>query len=254
MEALPTLEDDGLTTPTVGEWGQEKYQLVRCYAQVFATSMKNAFECRVYIDLFAGSGRAKLRDSNRIVPASPILVLSINDPFDRYVFCDLSEHNLEALRLRKERGFAARRAEFVPGDVNKKIDEVIGLIPQHSKSFRVLTFCFVDPFNIDDLKFETIRALAVGGRKIDFLILVPSGMDAQRNWKRENALYADFLGTANWRTNWEKERHAGRTFANFFVDEFARSMERNWLQMGGRSNGPSNKERKKLKDVPLNFF
>ncbi len=38
------LGDDGLPTPDVGEWCQEKYRLVSGYAAVFSTSMKNKWE------------------------------------------------------------------------------------------------------------------------------------------------------------------------------------------------------------------
>ena len=46
---------DNLYTPLVGQWSEEKYMLLANYAQVFATSMKDKWEDRVYVDLFAGA-------------------------------------------------------------------------------------------------------------------------------------------------------------------------------------------------------
>jgi len=248
MERLPALADDGLLTPPVGEWAEEKYQLVRCYADIFATAMKNSFECRVYIDLFAGAGRAKLRDSQKIVAASPLVVLDIRNPFDRYVFCDIDPENLRALQARVGRDFSVVQPAYVPGDTNLNVDAILSHIPQHSKSFRVLTFCFVDPFNVDNLKFDTIARLAGGGRKIDFLLLIPSGMDAQRNWQHDNNLNAAFLGNPTWREEWEQQQRARRSFANFFVDEFAKSMRRIGFRWGGI---PSTRVIKNEKNSPM---
>ena len=72
--------------PEIGSWGTEKYSLVRNYSQIFASSMKNKWQCRVYIDLFSGAGRAKIKDNGKIVDGSPMIALGIDDPFDRYIF------------------------------------------------------------------------------------------------------------------------------------------------------------------------
>jgi len=79
------LSDDGLIAPPVGPWGEKKYLLVRNYAQIFANSMKNKWDCRVYIDLFAGAGRSKIEGTSRIVLASPLLALGISDKFVCYL-------------------------------------------------------------------------------------------------------------------------------------------------------------------------
>jgi len=248
MDTLPSLDDDGLPTPVVGEWGEEKYQLVGCYAQIFARSMKNKWEQRVCVDLFSGSGRARLKDSNRIVPASPLLCLGISDPFDRYIFCDLEQANIDALKSRVQQEYPARDVRYVPGDSNANVKQILSLIPPYSTTSRVLTFCFVDPFNIKNLKFETIRQLAAGKRSIDFLVLIPSGMDAQRNTRHENTLYADFLDNPSWRTEWKNEEHHRRGFGNFFVDQFGAAM----VRLGFRWEGvPSTRIIKNEKNSPI---
>ena len=86
--------------PEIGPWGEEKYRLVRNYAQIFATSMKKKWQCRVYIDLFAGAGRARIKESRKIVDGSPLISLGIEDRFDRYIFCENDSTNLDALTKR----------------------------------------------------------------------------------------------------------------------------------------------------------
>jgi three-Cys-motif partner protein len=248
MDALPSLDDDGLVTPLVGDWGEEKYQLVGCYAQVFARSMKNKWEQRVCIDLFSGAGRARLKDSRRIVAASPLLALGISDPFDRYIFCDLDPVNIDALRIRSEREHPTRDVRYILGDSNANVKQVLNVIPLHSRESRVLTFCFVDPFNIKNLKFETIKQLAGGNRSIDFLVLIPSGMDAQRNTRHENTLYAEFLDNPSWRDQWRSEEQHRRGFGSFFVDQFGAAM----MRLGFRWEGiPSTRIIKNEKNSPI---
>jgi hypothetical protein len=77
VKELPDLEDDGLLAPSVGRWGEQKYLHVTNYASVFATSMKAKWDCRIYVDLFAGAGRSRIDGTDRIVEGSPLLALAV---------------------------------------------------------------------------------------------------------------------------------------------------------------------------------
>lgn len=81
-----SVEDDGLTMPEVGEWSEQKYNLIGAYGDIFTSSMKNRWSNLVYIDLFASSGYAKIRGSNKIVKSSALIVLSLPFPFTKYRF------------------------------------------------------------------------------------------------------------------------------------------------------------------------
>ena len=92
--------------------------------------MKNKFECRVCIDLFAGAGRALLRSSKRIVEASPFQALGVPDPFDRYIFCELDAEKLAALEQRASRKYPVRDVKYVRGDSNENVETILSHIPQ----------------------------------------------------------------------------------------------------------------------------
>lgn len=130
-------------TPEVGEWGELKYQLVRCYAEIFTRAMSDKWSSVVYVDLFARAGRARLAESRRIVAASPLLVLDLPKPFSTYLFCELDERNAKALHLRATSHVPSRNVHVVAGDTNEKTTDVVALIPAGS-----LTFCFADPSGI----------------------------------------------------------------------------------------------------------
>jgi three-Cys-motif partner protein len=202
------LKDDGLVTPPIGEWGQIKYKLVSNYASIFARSMKNRWDCRVYIDLFAGAGRAKIKDTSKIVLTSPILALKIPDLFDRYIFCELDGQHLGDLEKRVKIECPRIEPIYIQGDSNAMVERVLEKIPKANANFTVLTFCFADPFRLENLRFSTIKTLSQ--RFVDFLILIPSGMDALRNWglylSPENHTVDEFLGNRDWRIRWKSNR------------------------------------------------
>ncbi|MFL6244437.1 MAG: three-Cys-motif partner protein TcmP [Thermoanaerobaculia bacterium] len=227
MDPLPSLVDDGLVTPVVGDWSEDKYQLAKCYASIFATSMKHKWECLVYVDLYAGAGRARISDARgKIVPATPLLVLDVPHPFTKYIFCELDPPKLGALQQRIATAYPARDVQFVEGDCNERVDDIAALIPAYSKTYRVLTFCFVDPYNIGSLAFATLDRLA-RNRQIDFLVLIASGMDANRNrelyLRPEKTAVSRFVGGDTWRSEWPESK---LSFGDFVADEFGNAMRR----------------------------
>jgi three-Cys-motif partner protein len=218
---FPSFEDDGLIIPEVGPWGVQKYRLVENYATMFATSMKGKWGCRVYIDLFAGSGLSRIGKTSQIVPASPLIALNIRDRFDVYIFCEADAIKYQALKKRVSTSNPKVDTRFVQGDANNKVAEILQQIPQNRKGFKVLCFCFVDPYSLNNLAFETIRKLAA--RSMDFLILIPSGMDANRNVSYyvnpANKIVDQFLGTSQWRDDWKKTEVENKSFGHY-VTEF----------------------------------
>jgi len=229
------LEDDGHLTPEVGAWAEEKYRYVRGYAEVFTTAMAGKWESLVYVDLFAGAGRARLEGSSRIVAASPLIALGVAHPFDRYIFCERDEERLAALRQRVARDFPAADVRFVPGDVNRTVATVLKEMPEPGPGRRVLSFCFADPYSCRNLAFATIRQLAA--RFVDFLILIPSGFDANRNRQiyesPRNETLDGFFGDPDWRAAWKERLRSYRHFADFVTDHYGRQM----AKMGYRYEG-----------------
>jgi three-Cys-motif partner protein len=228
VEELPNLADDGLETPEVGDWAEQKYQLVRTYAGLFARGTRKKWKNRVFVDLFAGAGRARLKGSRRIVTSSSFLALGVDVPFDRYIFCDELPANLDALRARVAREYPKTDVRFIDGDVNAKVSDVIAALPAHRPGEGVLSVCFVDPFNFGDFRFATIRALAA--RYMDFLVLIPAGYDGNRN----RDIYLDgtsekldqFLGDGEWRAEWDRlTRHGPQRFSSFVIGQFGARMK-----------------------------
>lgn len=224
-----TARDEDGELPKVGPWAEKKYDLLRHYLTIFSSGMRKKWAMRVYVDLFAGAGRALIEGTSRQVPTSALIALGVEHSFDRYVFCEENQEKLRGLRTRVRRAAPHADARFVAGDCNVRIDALLSELPP-ADARDTLTACFVDPFGLSDLKFETLRRLAED-RRIDFLVLVPSHMDATRNEARltrdSDPLLDDFLGSREWRARWASvsRQPAPLSFGAYIVEEFARSMQ-----------------------------
>ncbi len=216
--------DDRLFIPEVGAWAENKYEILRYYNHMFATGMKNRFQNRVYIDLFSSGGIAKIRDSNRFVLTSSLIALNLPDPYDQYIYCDIDEKCISALSRRVEKYFPGTKANYIKGNCNEKVNEILSLLPKPSNLNTVLTFCVVDPYNLG-INFETMKTLS--SYRMDFLVLL-SWMDASRNEFRyidyDNKRVDNFLGDNKWRIKWGALKKRKYDFCKFLAEEFVQRM------------------------------
>ena len=148
------------------------------------------------------------------------------------------------------RKFPKSNVQFITGDCNECIEEVIGAIPAYSKDQSVLSFCFVDPFSLS-IKFSTIQKLATNF--VDFLFLLALHMDANRAFfayytKQKNRKLDEFLGLPDWRDRWKAAEAKGDKPPRFLAQEYSKQMETlNYLPM------PFHKMKlvRAVKNVPL---
>jgi three-Cys-motif partner protein len=220
-------QDDGLFMPEVGPWATTKHRKIGYYCALFAGSMKKKWHCRVYLDLFAGAGKSRIENSSDVIPGSPLLALSIKDPFDQYIFCEQDQESLTALTERVNLFYPDRRCHFIPGDTNEVINRAIKCIPIFSPTFKGLTFCLVDPFKCGQINFATLKTIAES-IYVDFLILIPSYMDINRNERVYAPASSDcldkYLGTDTWRNKWSL-RTRERKFGLFIAEELCLQMK-----------------------------
>ena len=197
---------DGLVIPEIGYWAEDKYDLVERYATMMATAMKDKWSELIYLDLYCGAGYAQIRETSRLVKTLPLRVLGIRDPFSRYVFCDADAEQIEALKERSASHAPGRKCFFEVGDANEVLGRVLAHVPAASRAHTVLTLCVLDPFNSESLRFQTIETV-VRRLLVDFVVLVPTGMDlarAEKHYLRgDNTRIADFTGDPDWRAKWK---------------------------------------------------
>lgn len=250
--------DDGLPTPSIGPWALQKYRLLDLYDTLFSTGMKHLWDCRAYLDLFSGPGHARIRRTDRIVETSPLIALRVPDRFDKYIFCDRDVKNISALRDRVAREFPDVDPSYVIGDCNEVVAKIVEQIPKASKGKSVLSFCFADPFGIDDLKFKTIQTLSARSR-MDFLVLLALDMDANRFQslyvKETSPVIDEFLGDRSWRPRWAASQLKRVDFRVFLAKEFAsRMVDLGYMPAGLESMKEVRSNEKNLPLYHLAFF
>ena len=103
-------EDDGLPLRAAGPWAQEKLDYLARYIAVFESSMHAKWRVRNYVDLLAGPGKNRIRDTGAVILGSPLLALTTRYPFTGYHFVELDPGHAEALRDEPLMRNAARKA------------------------------------------------------------------------------------------------------------------------------------------------
>jgi three-Cys-motif partner protein len=220
------IEYDGLYVDEVGCWAEKKHNLIRHYAEMFSTSMKDKWQNLIYIDLFSSSGIGKIKGTDNLVYTSPLLALGIKNKFTKYIFCEIDEEKIETLKKRVKLKYGACNVSYILGDVNETVARIPNEIPKYSKNNKVLSFCVVDPYNIDNLAFNTIRYLSK--LYMDFLILIPSYMDGHRNEsyyiRDEDQHVEKFLDLKDWRNDWAIKKMSGMNFGRYLPLRFNERM------------------------------
>jgi three-Cys-motif partner protein len=242
--------DDGLPMLESGVWTEQKYLTLFNYLEIFSTGMKKTWGRRIYVDLYSGPGCTRVEGTARVLKGSPLLALSVKTLFDKYLFCEVIPRSLEALEQRVTKVGRSAEVRYIAGDCNESVDDIIREIPESSRSSTVLTFCFVDPFDLS-IQLKTLRKLA-GARRIDFLVLLALFMDANRNEKHytslENRKVDLFLDSSGWRDEWSEYKTRDDSFPRFL----ARQFEKRMIEVGYLKSGQNTKEfRSSEKNLPL---
>jgi len=200
MFELPPPEDDGLFIPIVGQQSSDKHYFLMRYIDIFTTSMKGKWEGLHYIDLFAGAGIERLKDSKELDWDSPMIAAKARYRFERLHLCEKNKQKFDALKRRIQQ--IRPDSQLLRGDANEKVHEIVGEIPKGS-----LSLAFLDPYGLH-LDYETLKVLSAV--RADLIIFFPDRLDVLRNWERiylgdPNSNLDRCLGPgADWRSLFEE--------------------------------------------------
>lgn len=218
MLELPDPVDDGLVIPEVGEWSRDKHHFLRRDVDAFTTAMKDKpWEGLHYIDLFAGAGMERLRDTGRLDWGSPLIAAQSTHPFNGIHCGEMDAAKCDAL-CKRLTPFRARTAiQIVAGDANVRVQEIVAVLPK-----RCLSLAFLDPYGLH-LHFDSLRTLAE--RRADLIIFFPDRLDLLRNateyyFSDPDSNLDHALGTQDWRRVWDgtPESRRAQTMRSLYVD------------------------------------
>jgi three-Cys-motif partner protein len=221
-ETLYGTEDGLLMNEEVGAWSPDKYKLLQLYAYLFTNGMRGKWSSLTYVDMYSGAGLSRVKGTNQVLLGSPLIALSLDYKFSRYIFCEADPGRLLALKDRVARQFPGAAVTFIEGDCNDPSCQIANEIPKGS-----LTLCFVDPYDLG-IQYDTLRSLNTD-RNMDFLCLINSRADAGRNpqnyTREDNSKVDAFLGGSDWRKRWESLPGKKPNFGDFLCNEFDLKMQ-----------------------------
>jgi three-Cys-motif partner protein len=252
FEPLIEVKDDGLFIPEVRQWALEKYALVGGYGDIFTSGMHKKWNQLAYIDLFAGAGYARIKETGKIYKSSALIALSLPRPYTKYIFCEENDDCFEALQQRVKRDYPNADVKVIKGDSNQKINEVKSSLPKFSKGNTLLPFCFVDPYSLN-LHFNTIRVL--GETLMDFLILQALHMDGNRNFdtyylSEENKKIELYLDDPSWRKKFNSNEVNKQDFVKFLYNGYHTKM----LEMGYQPEKQAHQIKSNVRNLPLYYL
>lgn len=166
--------------PEVGPWAKEKLDALARYLDFYTKVLKNQPWRTIYLDAYAGGGRAVVRAEERgqadcaglfgeavpidpeareLIDGSPRVALGIANPFDRYVFADPDPDRAVELEALKQEFAGARTV-----DVSQRTAaEAIAWLTAQPISRRTHRgIAFLDPFGAQ-LDWASLQKLADTG-------------------------------------------------------------------------------------------
>lgn len=213
---------DGGIVQCVNEWSKRKHYYLLYYLETSRKARKKYADRgnAVYIDLYSGPGRARIKSTKEEIEGGCVQVLSTEHPFNTTILNDLLEDNVNALKNR------------VPEHVtvyNKNANSFVkDLVPELNRDYYKYHFAYVDPFAPGQLHFDTIKSLAQL-QHVDIMINFPIGA-IRRNYDRwmdvkkdeESTILDRFMGTTEWR---ERVRSSsGSIFTNTMLDIYSEQL------------------------------
>ncbi len=195
------MNSDSPIEAEVGPWAAEKLDALERYLDYYTKVLKNKGLKTIYLDAFAGGGRARVRQKiidyssalfdpddypelaapevKAFVEGSPRRSLQVANPFDAYIFIDADPARAKMLNGLKSE-YPNRKITVREGDAAAEIDWVLSF-KDRLRGRRGLAF--LDPFGAH-LAWRSVSSLASTG-VFEVLINFPLDMCINRLLKRD---------------------------------------------------------------------
>lgn len=173
------LDEDGLVLDEVGPWAKEKHERLRRYVDISRAVRRKFVQGSggaTYIDLYCGSGRSIIRDTQEKIDGSPLVAFKCaHDGGVAFTEIHIADASGESCHAAEQRLIKAGKPPQIEiGEAAESAVRIAGKLNPYG-----LHFAFLDPYNLEDLPFSVIESFSKL-KRIDMLIHV-SAQDLQRN-------------------------------------------------------------------------
>jgi three-Cys-motif partner protein len=227
---------DGLLARKSGEWAKRKHHYLRNYCGITTISMRSKFKL-VYLDVMAGPGRCKIKETGEEFPGSPLVALDFD--FAEYIFIEEEPGLADALKQRIAAHPKARKVRVLPENWVRVVES--GRLKFDAST---LIVAFVDPTGISQTPMSAMKALA-RNPKIDLLVTIQHRLGIvwntpqYRRSKSGQTVLDEFLGDQSWHAWRDKDpSEFGRLAVERFCDNFKREGFINTRHVSVPENNP----------------
>lgn len=197
------------TFGSLGSTGK-KLDVISEYISMYQNALKNFNFQTTYIDAFAGTGEIPLELKEDLLfddviddfmEGSTARALSINPPFQKYIFIEKSLQKVDELKSKYENHILKDRILYSQGDANEKVASICKRT--NWKNNRAVLF--LDPYG-SQVEWNTIEEIAKT-KAIDLWYLFPAGASAFRQVSKKGTVHhthekaiSRIYGTDEWKT------------------------------------------------------
>lgn len=114
-------DDDGLPVRPSGRWAEDKLHFWNGYLDITTRAMVGSPHWSgglVYVDLFAGPGVCRLKETGKRIPGSPMIAANAPKPFRKLLLCEKDARNASACEARLRATAAKDSFLMFVGDCN----------------------------------------------------------------------------------------------------------------------------------------
>jgi len=217
-----------VTDGTVGPWAREKLDCLDKYLRAYTTILQKQRWCKafIYIDVFAGSGKAPLRryknqaadqhtlldvadfvreqeqETETYIHGSPKVALDIQIPFTEYIFIEKDTQRISELEALRRSYGNKRNVSILQGEANEQLQQYF----LHDTRYdwrKCRALAFIDPFGMQ-VPWKTIHGIGQT-KAIEIILNLPVGMAIQRLLPKSGQFSEDrklmlteYFGSSDW--------------------------------------------------------
>jgi len=231
VEVSEGFENDGLVMNHGHNWSVLKLLILAQWIWIYTSVIPNYVDQCYYMDLLAGSGAMKLKETNDVIIGSPLIAYFFaRRDFDKMLLVEMDQEKYLALRTRLKQVVPSSKFKLkfkiVNTDCNKAISSIVGdiekIITSEKKKVHCLTF-------IDNEGLDTTWGTVEELLKIytDLIILFPTvgirrilfrAKDSQESQTYFNSL-TKFFGDESWK-EFKNEKELLELYKSKLADKF----------------------------------
>lgn len=185
--------DDGLATRQSNTYVRTKLKAIQVYLNIVSTAMKAKWPELIYLDLQAGPGKNRI-GKKEILLGSPLIALTLQNPFTRYYFNEKDPFLASALKERIKASSHADKVTVYEQDVNQAVESICKDIKKYEN--KALNVAFLDPEGLE-VHWSSVEKLARFKRMDLIITFSTSGVLRSAGKNFENAINS-FYGNNDW--------------------------------------------------------